>query len=40
MKPPSLFALTLPLIVVVLSSLTAAKTAVQLKDAKAKAWAR
>jgi Cu-Zn family superoxide dismutase len=36
MKPPSLFALTLPLIVVVLSSLTAAKTAVQLKDAQGK----
>jgi len=36
MKPPSLFALTLPLIVVVLSSLTAAKTSVQLKDAQGK----
>jgi superoxide dismutase, Cu-Zn family len=35
MKPPSLFALTLPLIVV-LSSLTSAKTAVQLKDAQGK----
>src|SRR6266446_7151356 len=36
MKPSSLFALTLPLIVVVLSSLTAAKTVVQLKDAQGK----
>src|SRR6266446_2184890 len=36
MKPPSLFALTLPLIVVVLSSLTAAKTVVDLKDAQGK----
>src|SRR3981081_4105423 len=36
MKPPSLFPLTLPLIVVALSSLTAAKTSVQLKDAQGK----
>lgn len=36
MKPTRLFALTLPLIVVVLSSLTAAKTAVHLKDAQGK----
>jgi Cu-Zn family superoxide dismutase len=36
MKPPSLVVLALPLIVVVLSSFTAAKTVVQLKDAQGK----
>jgi len=36
MKPTSLFVLTLPLIVAVLSSPTAAKTSVQLKDAQGK----
>jgi len=36
MKRPSLFPLALPLIIVALSSLTAAKTSVQLKDAQGK----